>query len=93
MTKAGAYAGIITTTVVWCLLFRDSGYAANPHYLLIDGVGLMPVTAMVAATTVAVIIVSLLTRPPSAKTVAKFFGPAPGLSAEAPLPQHQRVDA
>ena len=93
MTKAGAYAGIVTTAVVWCLLFRDSGYAANPHYLLIDGVGLMPVTAMVGATTLAVIVVSLLTRPPSAKTVAKFFAPTPGLSAHAALPEHQQVDA
>jgi len=53
----------------------------------------MPFSAIAGAATLAVIVLSLLTPPPSAKTIAKFFGPAPGLSAQAPLPQHQQVNA
>jgi hypothetical protein len=36
----------------------------------------MPVTAMVAATALAVVLVSLVTAPPREQTLAKFFQPA-----------------
>lgn len=74
MTKAGAYAGILATAATWFWLFRDSAYGRNPNYLLdVGGVEIMPVTAMVAATTAAVVLVSLVTPRPSEATLAKFF--------------------
>jgi SSS family solute:Na+ symporter len=77
MTKMGAYAGILATAATWLWLFRDSAYGRNPNYLLeIGGVGVMPVTAMVAATALAVVLVSLVTAPPREQTLAKFFQPA-----------------
>ncbi len=74
MTKAGAYAGIVATAATWTWFFRESAWGRNPNYLIdIGGVEIMPVTAMVAATTLAVVLVSLVTPRPSEATLAKFF--------------------
>ncbi|MEW4529887.1 sodium:solute symporter family protein [Maioricimonas sp. JC845] len=73
LTKAGAYACVIAAFGTWCLLFRDSNFGGNPNYLFL---GVMPVTTMIAASTAAMILVSLATRPPSDETLAKFFAPA-----------------
>jgi len=72
LTKAGAYASILATGIVWGWLFRDSDYGANPHYLFW---GATPVAVIIAIGTVTLVLVSLMTRPPSPATVAKFFGP------------------
>jgi SSS family solute:Na+ symporter len=69
-TKAGAYASVLTTAVVWLVLFANSDYGANRAYLFL---GMMPVATMVAASALALVVVSLLTRPPSAATVDKFL--------------------
>lgn len=73
MTKAGAYASILAAGIVWAWLFHQSGYGADQHFLIW---GMMPVAAIIAASTAALVLVSLVTRPPSAATVEKFFGPA-----------------
>ncbi len=71
VTKAGAYASILATAAVWFWLFRDSGYgAAGEHTQW----GFTPVTLIFTAATVALVGVSLVTRPPSAATLQKFFG-------------------
>lgn len=70
VTKAGAYASILAAAVVWVWLFRDAGYGAlgeHTHW------GLTPVTFIFTAATAALILVSLITRPPSPATVEKFF--------------------
>lgn len=69
-TKAGAIAAILTAATTWFLLFRDSGYAASSSYTFL---GLMPVVAMTACSIVALVGVSLVTTPPSAATIEKFF--------------------
>ena len=59
------------TAAVWFYLFRESQYGKLgevTHY------GLTPVTLIFAAATVALILVSLVTKPPSPATIAKFFG-------------------
>lgn len=79
VTKAGVYASIIAAVGVWVFLFSESqfGKSAEPlHY------GLTPVTFIFAAATVALVLVSLVTRPPSGATIAKFF--VPGRKARAP---------
>jgi hypothetical protein len=66
---------------VWFWLFRDSDYGRQGEH---THWGLTPVTFIFAASTVALVLVSLITRPPSAATVAKFFGPRlPTLNARA----------
>jgi SSS family solute:Na+ symporter len=70
-TKAGAYASILAAAGTWFWLFRDSGYGASGEH---GRWGLTPVTLIFAASTIALILVSLVTRPPSPSTVEKFFG-------------------
>lgn len=78
LTKAGAYACVLAAAGSWLYLFRASDFALNPSYTVDVPLGgvtyeLMPVTAMIAASTVAMVVVSLVTPPPSAQTLAKFF--------------------
>ena len=69
-TRAGAIASIVAATVVWFLLFQDSNYAADPAYSFL---GLMPVVTMTFVAIVALVGVSLVTTPPTAATLEKFF--------------------
>lgn len=75
VTKAGAYACIIATTVVWCVLFYRDILAVKPagmeDELLIAG--MMPVTLMIAVSAATLVGVSLVTRKPSEATLRKFF--------------------
>jgi SSS family solute:Na+ symporter len=72
-TKTGAYASIIAAGALWSWLFYDSNYGADAHYLVWGMQPAAPITLIAAA---ALILVSLLTRPPSPATIAKFFGAA-----------------
>jgi len=69
-TKAGAFASVSVTALVWFYLFRESGYAST-EYLLWDKV--MPVVGIFVASAVSLIIVSLLTQKPDEETLNKFF--------------------
>lgn len=70
VTKAGAYASILAAGATWFYLFRDSGYGAIGEHA---HAGLTPVTFIFIAATAALIVVSLVTRPPAAATLDKFF--------------------
>jgi SSS family solute:Na+ symporter len=70
VTKLGAYACVLTTAATWIYLFRDSGYGDNELYTVY---GVMPVVIMVAVSTVSLVLVSLVTPPPSKETVEKFI--------------------
>jgi SSS family solute:Na+ symporter len=69
VTRAGATASVIVMTAVWFLLFRESGYGADPDFLFL---GMMPVVTIFASALVTLVGVSLLTRPPSPETLRKF---------------------
>ena len=69
-TKQGAIASVAVTVVLGALLFRASNYGADPSYLFL---GMLPAATMVAASTVTLVVVSLLTRPPSRRAIARFF--------------------
>ncbi len=69
-TKAGAFASILVTAAVWLALFGASGYGADRGYLF---AGMMPVVTIFACSTAALVLVSLLTAPPSGATLRKFF--------------------
>lgn len=70
VTSAGAIASIVTSAVVWFLLFRESDYAAITGYQFL---GMMPVVTMIACSIIALVGVSLVTPPPSDATIDKFF--------------------
>ncbi|MGO8747449.1 MAG: sodium:solute symporter family protein [Thermoguttaceae bacterium] len=70
VTKAGAMACIATAAVVWVLLFAASGCGANREYLFL---GMMPVVTIFAASTLALVVVSLATAPPSEEVLERFF--------------------
>ena len=70
LTKAGVYAGVLVAISSWLYLFKESKYALEPNYTFL---GMMPVATMVVLSTVAMIAVSLVTRPPSKETVLRFF--------------------
>ena len=61
---------VLTAAVVWLLLFRDANWGADRTYLFLD---MMPVATIFAAATAALVIVSLVTRPPSQRTLEKYF--------------------
>ncbi len=69
-TAAGAIACITVTAAVWFGLFRMSGYGGE--FLLW---GAMPVVYMFGASAITMVVVSLLTQPPPAQHVEKFFIP------------------
>jgi SSS family solute:Na+ symporter len=79
VTKWGAYASVLAGIgsgvyfYVTIGLERGFGSRIDPEVW-----GAVPAAPMVVFATLALVIVSLLTRPPSAATVEKFFGPRPG---------------
>ena len=79
LTKAGVIASVIATIVTWSLFIYDSlgnkgekwfGEVHAGEYLI---AGVMPVTFIFLASVVALIIVSLVTKPPSQSTIDRFF--------------------
>lgn len=69
VTKAGAYASILASMSVWFYFFRDSGFGGETTL----GPGIMPVAPAFLAGVIALVAVSLVTKPPSEETLAKFF--------------------
>jgi SSS family solute:Na+ symporter len=70
-TRAGAIASVLTTAVAWILLFRQAGWGANRSYLFL---GMMPVATIFLCSASALVIVSLLTKPPSRTVLDRYFG-------------------
>ena len=66
-TAAGAIAGVLAAALVWVVLFAQS---TGKESLLL---GMMPVSFIVAASTFAVVVVSLFTKPPDQERLARFF--------------------
>lgn len=78
LTKAGAYACVLTATAVWCYLFHLSGYGKDRRFTVDVSLGgetyeTMPVLWIFLASTIALVVVSLMTKGPSEKTIGKFF--------------------
>ncbi len=82
LSKAGAYASVLAVVSTWIYLFRESGYGANRTYSVDITLGgttyeTMPVATMFLASTIALIVVSLITPKPSEGTLQKFFPKSP----------------
>lgn len=86
LTAAGAVASIVTTAVTWGYLFWRSDFAHNARYAFPEPgtpsaemaarVGIppmMPVVTVFVLSSLALIVGSLITRPPNETTLAKFF--------------------
>jgi SSS family solute:Na+ symporter len=77
VTTAGAFASVLAMLGVWGVLFYRGLIrpvlegVAHPEEPLV--LGLMPVAWVVLAASVALVVVSLLTRPPSQATLGKYF--------------------
>ena len=73
-TKAGAISCITVTATVWSVLFYHDIISQAPgaeEELLIAG--MMPVTLIIAASAITLVVASLLTKKPSDTTLKKFF--------------------
>ncbi len=76
-TRAGAIASVLAMLVTWSALFYEglirptlAGEKMEGDYLV---AGMLPVTIIFAASTAALVIVSLMTRPPSDEHVDQFM--------------------
>ena len=69
-TQWGAVASVLSVVILWCYFvfhgWKDAGYT-------IGGTGIMPVAVILLVSTLAMIVGSLLTRPPDQATLDKFF--------------------
>ena len=68
-TRAGAYACIFAMAITWIVLFVRSDFGHGEGMIN----GIMPVTFIIAASTLALVGVSLITAPLSNQTIQKFF--------------------
>jgi SSS family solute:Na+ symporter len=74
LTAAGAIAGVLATVACGSYLFYRSDFGANRTYTVdVLGYQTMPVVTIFACSLVAMVVVSLITAPPSDDTLEKFF--------------------
>ena len=69
-TKYGALSSIASVAVLW-IYFFTKGWQ-TPGYT-VGGTGIMPVAVILAASAAAMIVGSLLTKPPESAVVRRFF--------------------
>ena len=81
LTAYGAISGVLTTIALWIYYFADSGFGSNKGYALLP-LGpdwpVLPVVAILVASSLSVVVASLLTAAPSRDTLVKFFRDLPG---------------
>ena len=69
-TKWGAAASILSVVLLWIYFFRIGW--ENPEYT-VGGVGIMPVAIMLGVSALAMVVGSLLSRPPEQSVINRFF--------------------
>ena len=69
-TKWGAAASILSVVLLWLYFFRIGW--ENPEYT-VGGVGIMPVAIMLGVSALAMVVGSLLSRPPEQSVINRFF--------------------
>ncbi len=69
-TKYGVFSSVFSVIVLWLYYFLS--YWKTPGYT-VGGTGIMPVAVIITVSSITLIIVSLLTKPPSSETVDKFI--------------------
>ncbi len=82
LTAAGAVANVLVTAATWTWLFGKSQWGADKRFAfpeqpislgLFEIPPMLPVVTIFALSTIALVVVSLLTRPPESSTVNRFF--------------------
>ena len=77
LTAAGAVSGILAAAGSWFYLFQLAEFGKNSHFAInipfIQGAEMMPVVVIFSLTIIAMVVTSMLTKPPSDETLAKFF--------------------
>jgi SSS family solute:Na+ symporter len=68
--KYGAFASILSVIILWSILFVEGWN--NPGYT-VGGTGIMPVALIIVVGAVAMVIGSLISKPPDESVIAKFF--------------------
>ena len=68
-TKQGAVASVLSALLSWLYFFHLSGYGGE----MVVGPGIIPAAICFMVATIAMIGVSLITKPPSEETLKKFF--------------------
>ena len=69
-TKFGAFLSILSVAVLWLILFIQGW--TSPGYT-IGGTGIMPVALIITVGAIAMVIGSLISKPPDESVIAKFF--------------------
>ncbi len=69
-TKHGVYASIISVILLWLYFFLNNW--KTPGYT-VGGTGIMPVAVIILVSSLTLIFVSLLTKPPSSETIKRYF--------------------
>jgi len=64
------YACMAVTTGLWVYWFHQSGYGVDKHFLIL---GMLPVAPLTLASSAALVIGSLCSKPPEARLVNRFF--------------------
>ncbi len=73
-TKAGAIGSVLVTAIVWTALFlRDQSLKASGSGAEALVFGMLPVVVIFGCSLVTLVVVSLLTQPPTKETIEKFF--------------------
>jgi len=67
-TKFGAFASILTVLILWIYLFAEGW--TNPGYT-IGGTGIMPVAVIIVGGAIAMVLGSLITKPPDKSVLSK----------------------
>lgn len=79
LTKWGGYASVLATILSWAYLFYQSGFGKDRGFTVNIPVGgetyeTMAVLWVTLASSLALVGISLVTRPPSETTIRRFFG-------------------
>lgn len=80
LTVAGAYASVIAMISAWCYLFYLSGFGKDRTFTVDITFGgetyeTMPVVTIFLCSLIAMIVVSLVTKPPKDEVLNRFFSP------------------
>lgn len=78
LSAAGAYAGVLAMISSWAYFFYKSDFGGKGKYTVDFTLGgvtyqTMPVATILLCSLIAMVVVSLLTKPPSEKTLDRFF--------------------
>ena len=74
LSAAGVVSGLLAASGSWLYLFREADWGATKNFsIMIGATPIMPVVVVFVCTTFALVMTSLITRPPSQATLDKFF--------------------